>query len=289
MYPAAFDYHRAASVDEAVRLLGEHPEAQAAGRRPQPDPDDEAAPGPAGGADRHRPHRRARAASQRRRRRPAHRRPHHPRRAGRLRRRAAGPARCWPRRRRRSPTPRCATRAPWAATSPTPIPARTCRRCWWRSDATVHLHGPGGARSVAARRVLHRPADHRDGAGRGAGRGRGAGARRRRRLGLSQGRAPGLGLRRVRRGGGGAAGGRRGRRAPAWPSTASTATPYLASAVTDALVGGDGSDAAIAAAVDGELAIAEPMGDLHASGEYRRHLAAAYGKRALGRARDRAG
>ncbi len=68
-----------------------------------------------------------------------------------------------------------------------------------------------------------------------------------------------------------------------------TATPHLAAAVGEALVGGDGSDAAIAAAVDGHLAIAEPLGDLHASGEYRAHLAAAYGKRALKRARDRAG
>ncbi len=55
-----------------------------------------------------------------------------------------------------------------------------------------------------------------------------------------------------------------------------------------ALVGGDGSEAAIAAAVDEHLSIAEPLGDLHASGEYRVHLAAAYGKRALGRARERA-
>jgi carbon-monoxide dehydrogenase medium subunit len=67
-----------------------------------------------------------------------------------------------------------------------------------------------------------------------------------------------------------------------------TETPHLAAAVTDALTGGDGSDAAIDLAVDGGLAIAEPMGDLHASGEYRRHLAAAYGKRALKLARDRA-
>ena len=68
-----------------------------------------------------------------------------------------------------------------------------------------------------------------------------------------------------------------------------TITPYLATAVTDALMGGDASDAAIEAAVDGHLAVNEPMGDLHASGEYRVHLAAAYGKRALQRARDRAG
>jgi CO/xanthine dehydrogenase FAD-binding subunit len=67
-----------------------------------------------------------------------------------------------------------------------------------------------------------------------------------------------------------------------------SATPHLASAVTDALIGSTGSDAAIDQAIDGHLAIAEPMGDLHASGEYRRHLAAVYGKRALELARDRA-
>ncbi|MFQ5350913.1 MAG: hypothetical protein ACE5EG_10765, partial [Thermoanaerobaculia bacterium] len=49
------------------------------------------------------------------------------------------------------------------------------------------------------------------------------------------------------------------------------------------------TNAAIDRAVDDHLAIAEPMGDLHASGEYRGHLAGAYGKRALRLARDRAG
>lgn len=66
-----------------------------------------------------------------------------------------------------------------------------------------------------------------------------------------------------------------------------TATPHLASAVTDALAGGDGSDGAVDQAVDDHLAISEPMGDLHASGEYRTHLAAVYGKRALKLARER--
>lgn len=66
-----------------------------------------------------------------------------------------------------------------------------------------------------------------------------------------------------------------------------TTTPHLASGVSDALNGGDGSDGAIDQAVDSHLAIVEPMGDLHASGEYRSHLAAAYGKRALKLARDR--
>ncbi len=67
-----------------------------------------------------------------------------------------------------------------------------------------------------------------------------------------------------------------------------TETPHLASAVGEALAGGDGSDDAIAKAVGEQLSIAEPMGDLHASGEYRVHLAATYGRRALCLARDRA-
>ena len=68
-----------------------------------------------------------------------------------------------------------------------------------------------------------------------------------------------------------------------------TETPHQATAVGDALAGGGGSAEAIAAAVDGHLAIAEPMSDLYASGAYRSHLAAAYGKRALELARERAG
>jgi carbon-monoxide dehydrogenase medium subunit len=52
------------------------------------------------------------------------------------------------------------------------------------------------------------------------------------------------------------------------------------------LVGGPADDAAIAAAM-AELTIDEPMGDIHASGEYRVALARAYGKRALIAARER--
>ncbi len=53
------------------------------------------------------------------------------------------------------------------------------------------------------------------------------------------------------------------------------------------LVGTTADDAAIGAAVDA-VKIADPMGDIHASGEYRVVLAHAYGKRALKAARDRA-
>jgi len=61
-----------------------------------------------------------------------------------------------------------------------------------------------------------------------------------------------------------------------------------AAAVASALVGSDLSDAAIDAAVDGHLSIPDPMGDMFASGEYRAQVANAYGKNALKAARDRA-
>ena len=61
-----------------------------------------------------------------------------------------------------------------------------------------------------------------------------------------------------------------------------------AASVASALVGSDLSDSAIDAAVDGNLSIPDPMGDMFASGEYRAQVAAAYGKKALKLARDRA-
>ena len=65
-------------------------------------------------------------------------------------------------------------------------------------------------------------------------------------------------------------------------------SPESFTAVTDAIVGTDAGDGVIDQAVDGNLAIADPLGDIHASGEYRVALAHAYGKRALKLARDRA-
>ncbi len=52
------------------------------------------------------------------------------------------------------------------------------------------------------------------------------------------------------------------------------------------LVGGAADDEAIGTAVDA-ISIDDPMGDIHASGEYRVALARAYGKRALIAARER--
>jgi carbon-monoxide dehydrogenase medium subunit len=66
------------------------------------------------------------------------------------------------------------------------------------------------------------------------------------------------------------------------------ARPQDASAVTGALVGTSLDDAAIDQAVDSHLAITDPMGDMFASEEYRLELAKAYGKQALKTARDRA-
>jgi carbon-monoxide dehydrogenase medium subunit len=67
-----------------------------------------------------------------------------------------------------------------------------------------------------------------------------------------------------------------------------TATPLDASGVASALVGQALDDAAIDQAVDSNLAISDPLGDVHASGPYRVELAKVYGKRALKAARDRA-
>jgi len=67
-----------------------------------------------------------------------------------------------------------------------------------------------------------------------------------------------------------------------------TATPHNAGAVTSALAGKSLDDAAIDQAVDGNLSIQDPLGDIHASGPYRAELAKVFGKRALKLARDRA-
>jgi carbon-monoxide dehydrogenase medium subunit len=67
-----------------------------------------------------------------------------------------------------------------------------------------------------------------------------------------------------------------------------TATPFNASGVAAALAGQTLDDATIDQAVDSNLSIADPLGDIHASGPYRVELAKVYGKRALKLARDRA-
>ena len=67
-----------------------------------------------------------------------------------------------------------------------------------------------------------------------------------------------------------------------------TAVPHHASAVGAALAGSDLSDEAIDKAVSDNLSIDDPLGDVQASGEYRVQLAGVYGKRALKAARDRA-
>jgi len=64
-----------------------------------------------------------------------------------------------------------------------------------------------------------------------------------------------------------------------------TATPLVAK--LDALQGTAAGDDAIATALEG-LQAADPLADLHASGAYRLHLARIFGRRALACARDRA-
>ena len=67
-----------------------------------------------------------------------------------------------------------------------------------------------------------------------------------------------------------------------------SATPHEAAATAAALVGSSLEDGAIDAAVNDRLAVGDPLSDLQASGEYRVHLATVYGRRALKLARDRA-
>ncbi len=66
-----------------------------------------------------------------------------------------------------------------------------------------------------------------------------------------------------------------------------TAIPFAADGVSEALLGSDAGDEAVDRAM-AALAVADPMSDSYASGEYRTALARAYGKRAIRAARDRA-
>ncbi len=66
------------------------------------------------------------------------------------------------------------------------------------------------------------------------------------------------------------------------------ATPFNAQPVADALVGRTPDDDTIDAVVDQHLQVDDPMGDVFASGAYRVELAKVFAKRALKRARDRA-
>ena len=66
-----------------------------------------------------------------------------------------------------------------------------------------------------------------------------------------------------------------------------SATPHRASEVEAELTGKALDEATVAAAME-KLSIDEPMGDIHASGEYRVHLARVYGQRALLRAAEQA-
>jgi aerobic carbon-monoxide dehydrogenase medium subunit len=67
-----------------------------------------------------------------------------------------------------------------------------------------------------------------------------------------------------------------------------SATPYRADNVTEALTGKKPDDATIEQIVKERLTVAEPMGDIYASGAYRAEIAKVYGGKALKTARDRA-
>jgi carbon-monoxide dehydrogenase medium subunit len=67
-----------------------------------------------------------------------------------------------------------------------------------------------------------------------------------------------------------------------------TATPLVSAAAIAQLVGSDLSDAKLAAAA-ATIEATDPLGDVYASGEYRLHLARVYAQRALAKARGRAG
>jgi len=66
------------------------------------------------------------------------------------------------------------------------------------------------------------------------------------------------------------------------------ATPVSVAGIGGALSGSRLGEDEIDRAVDDNLSVSDPMGDIYASGPYRVHLAHVYGKRALKIARDRA-
>ena len=66
------------------------------------------------------------------------------------------------------------------------------------------------------------------------------------------------------------------------------ATPVSVTGIGSALSESTLGDDDIDRAVDDNLSVSDPMGDIYASGPYRVHLAHVYGKRALKTARDRA-
>jgi carbon-monoxide dehydrogenase medium subunit len=66
------------------------------------------------------------------------------------------------------------------------------------------------------------------------------------------------------------------------------ATPVMVTGIGSALSGSTLGEDDIDRAVDDNLSVSDPMGDIYASAPYRVHLAHVYAKRALKMARDRA-
>ena len=124
----SFDYQRPA--DRAAAAAAVKARCALPGRRPEPDPGDEAAPVVQRAAGRPGRHRRPEGHQGRRQQR-HHRRDDHARHGGRVRPRCRRPSRRWPNWPAASATRWCATWARSAARSPTPTrPPATRPRCW---------------------------------------------------------------------------------------------------------------------------------------------------------------
>ena len=271
MIPAAFDYVRAGSAEEAISLIGEHgDEAKflAGGhsllplmklRLAQPSV-----------LDRHRPPQRP-VLHPRRRRPHRHRRPDPPHDVETLRpARRARPA-AGPRRRATSATRRSATAARSAARSPTPTRRPTCPATTLALGATYVAQGPNGTREIAAADFYEASSTNALAADELLTEIR-VPKMQRRRLELPevQPAGPGLGDRRRRRLAPQRR--RRRRRSSTWARRRSwpPASP-------SALAGG----ASVEDAAEQAVAEAEPQADLNASVEYRTHLAKVLTRRAL--------
>ena len=147
MIPQTFEYAAPTTLAEALGLHCRRREA--IGRRHEPDPDDEAAPGRAGATGRPRTtegpelYPRSKRRDSRRRDVPRITR-------SRARRCCAGNARCWRKPRRTSATRRCATWAPSAAASRMPTRRRIIRRRCRRSKRSSCCKDAKSERTVSA-------------------------------------------------------------------------------------------------------------------------------------------
>ena len=175
-----------------------------------------------------------------------------------------------------SPIPRSATAAPSAAPWPKPTRQPSIRPSPWRSDAELKVAGPDGDAQRRGRGLLRHLPDHRPGRGRGADRGAcsracqsvRAGRCRRWRAGTATSPCPGA-VTTVRLDDGGRIAGAR------VVLFGVGATPIRVRAAEDAVLGEAPGEGLFAAArhAAGVAQLEEPLSDVHASAEYRLHLA----------------